>query len=381
MVGRVATVAVPPKKPCIYRMVPHFVAMHNNLCYSAALLSRACVEQPPMTSWSHPWFDSWSELTSSQPWQNALDGWWSQFSKQPASPFLQALEAVVDQSRSFFQLAEQLNGEVEGDPAADWQANLDRIFTSLKQTFDHPHTGTTPEAFWQMPLANWQRTVSSLSGLPGDWTGSEAGAKLDQFLSTPGLGYTRESQADQQEFTRLLLDYQSAYQKYASFFAEMNKTSLDRMRDRLLARVQDQKEPITSVRELYDLWVGCSEEVYAEQVLTDEYAQLHGELINAMMALKRHSGQMMDAAAGGLNMPTRKEIDTLHQRFQSARRSEHDLWREVCTMRGRESALHEQINELLDKVEKLERGASAKSATAKKKTKKTGAKTTRAKRS
>ena len=248
---------------------------------------------------------------------------------------------------------------------ADWQAGLEQVFDSLKESFDHPDTTQAPQLFWQMPLSNWERAASSLSGLPGEWFSTHAGvfdpkAKLDQFLSTPGLGYTRESQAEQQELARLLVNYQKAYNKYAAFFVEVNKQSLDLLRQRLVNLTQVEQKPITTVRELYDLWIECSEEAYTQKVLTEEYSEIHGEMINALMALKHQTGQMMDDWAGTLNMPTRQEMDTIHQRFQSSRRNNAALRQEVTALRAVQEKQSDQIDQLLSKIDKLEKGGKQK---------------------
>ena len=334
-----------------------------------------------MTDWSNPWFDSWKDLTSNQPWQSALEDWWGQFSKQPSSPYMKAFENIVTQSRMFFEMAEKMsNKQALTGTMADWQAGLEQVFNSLKESFDHPDTTRAPQLFWQMPLANWERAASSLSGLPGEWFSTHAAldpkAKLDQFLSTPGLGYTRESQAEQQKLARLLVNYQTAYQKYAALFVEGNKQSLDLMRQRLINLTQVDQKPITTVRELYDLWIECSEEAYTQKVLTEEYAEIHGEMINALMALKHQSGQMMDDLAAALNIPTRQEMDTIHQRFQSSRRNNAALRQEVTALQAIQEKQSDQIDQLLSKIDQLEKSGKQKGKksahrTSKKKSKKT----------
>ncbi len=319
-----------------------------------------------MNSRSDPWFDSWKALTVNSPWQSSLEDWWNQFSQQSTSSYLPALEKIVDQSRLFFQMADKLNDQDAAKNTGNWQERLDQIFNGLKRSFDVQDETQPAQLFWQMPLANWQRTVSSLSSLPGDafsatyWHGELAPhKKLDQFLSTPGVGYAREHQAEYQKLSRLLLDYQKAFQKYATFFVKINKQALDRMRDRLLTRAQGDEEPITTVRELYNLWIDCSEHVYSQNVLTDDYAKMHGEMINALMALKQQGGRMMDDFAGTLNMPTREEMDTIHQRFQASRREHQAIQSELSTTRLREEDFAGQLGKLWRKIDRIDHSAGS----------------------
>jgi hypothetical protein len=79
--------------------------------------------------------------------------------------------------------------------------------------------------------------------------------------------------------------------------------------------------------------VECSEEVYGEYVIKEDYAVVHGDLVNALMAVKSQSGKIMDEIAGMFNMPTRGEMDTVHSRFQDSRRAAARLRRELESMR------------------------------------------------
>jgi hypothetical protein len=54
--------------------------------------------------------------------------------------------------------------------------------------------------------------------------------------------------------------------------------------------------------------------------LTDEYAAIYGRLVNALMALKHHSQNLVDEAVGAANLPTRRGMTTLQCRQQEVRR-------------------------------------------------------------
>lgn len=300
-----------------------------------------------MNSWSQNWFDSWKDLTSTQPWQTALEDWWRQAAGNSPADAPAALGKIASQSRAFFELAEQFGKLAPSADGGDqWQKNLDQMFDSLKQAFGAYGEEPGLPSFWQMPLADWQKTMAVLSP-----AGFDASAGLQQLLSFPGLGQTREAQEDRQKLGRLLLAYQKACQNFSSVFAKMNNQSLDLMRDRLLARMGAGEEPVTRVQELYNLWVDCSEEVYANEALSDEYTSRHGDMVNALMALKQQSARLTDEFAERLNMPTRAEMDTLHERYQATRRQEKTLRQEVAS-------LTDQVQHLLGRIEELEAAAS-----------------------
>ncbi len=308
--------------------------------------------------WDQDWselqrsyWENWNDLSRramgldtppANPWEQAMDHWRQAVAPGLAQPARGFMDKMLDQGKAFFRMSEGFTRNLQPDAGGDWAAALERSFGDLQKAFSGPSTGDGQEsmqklmAFWEMPLDNWQRMLSSLSLMPGDLlrnmphgAGSE---HFERFLSAPGLGYTREEQGQQQELMRRLMDYQRALQAYSQFFADLGMHSVECMRKKLLER-DDQAKPVDSARQLYDLWVQSCEEVYAEQVSTPRYAQLHGGLVNALMALKRHQGQMVDEALGAMNMPTRSELRTLQDRLQQTRRDNQHLRCELETLR------------------------------------------------
>jgi hypothetical protein len=211
-------------------------------------------------------------------------------------------------------------------------------------------------AFWKLPLDTWSRTVSSASVFPGDfleshkpdvWNQLANGFQrdLERFLSVPGLGYTREAQEEGRELIRLALEYQRALQNYAGTFRTIGPETLARLQQRLAER----KEPVTTLRGLYDLWVDASEEVYFELVATEEHAQAYGRMVNALMALKNHGRNMVDEIVGALGMPTRRGLSTLQRRQQELQREIVALRREL----GEARSLRAEVAELQRELQAL----------------------------
>ena len=300
------------------------------------------------TDWTD-WFKTWEAFPSapaSNPWNATLDQWWRSFQHDRHDRPAEVMERVVSQGRSFFELCQQLaSAGSQAQGTADWQKTVDETLEHMKAAF--VPASTPMSGFWQLPLENWQRAVSAMSGMPADYfsafTGGEGGQwqldphdRLDRFLGMPGVGYTRELQEQYQALARLVLDYQQALEKYTAANAEMGRLSLDRLQQRLRTRASEGLEPVATARELYDLWVECSEEVYGEYVRKEDYAILHGDLVNALMAVKNQGGKIMDEITGMFNMPTRSEMETVHSRFQDSRRT-------VARLRGELDALREEV--------------------------------------
>lgn len=302
-------------------------------------------------AFQNQYWDAWRALgnqardtTSSKagmptnPWAEALDGWWKTVSTAATPEVNDFYARLSEQAKAFFRLSEgftqMAHAATGGGNLTQWQDQMEQALAGLKKNFSDSN-GNTHEfmrqvmAFWELPLDTWQRTASSMSVLPDDFLQDLKAGKvehiqdiaghLNKFLSAPGVGYTRELQEQLQTQARLLLDYQNAYQDYAASYAKIGLQSVERLEAALKARSKDNK-PVAGMRELYDLWVDCCEEAYGEYVSTDEYAEIHGHLINRLMALKQHSREMIDELLGGIGMPTRRETNTLHRRLQEVRR-------------------------------------------------------------
>lgn len=330
--------------------------------------------------WNDEWmevqrkyWDNWTNLsrqaqgdkaadTIPNPWAAAMEHWWKAVAPSMQPPTQDFLGKLIQQGTSFFHLAESCGKGVESTTAAceaiaKWQETLGKTFDGLKDAVANTGQSTSDAmhrmmAFWELPLDTWERLGPSLSMLPGDPFQTLQSKGMDQitdsvhtgihrFLSTPGLGYTREHQELLQRGAQLWLDYQRVLQDYNNAFAKMGNQAVDRLRKKLLENGTE-GQPVTTVRDLYALWVDACEEVYAEQVATDDYSALYGELVNAMMALKRHVGLMMDEGLGALNMPTRTEIDTLQERLQEARRQNRRLRADVDELKERVDQLGSQ---------------------------------------
>ncbi len=265
------------------------------------------------------------------PWESALDHWWQAVS--PSAPALAQdfMTKMMDQGKSFFALADGYTknlGAMPGMPGmgaipsmADAWPALSRTLEDMQKAFTGGMQGGDDATrrlmgFWEMPYDNWQRLVSSLSLVPGDPLRNMPHNHVNQALSAPGLGYTREEQAQYQDLARRGIEYQQAIQEYMQFFSGLGAKAVGRMRDFL----ESQNKPVDSARALYDSWIGCCEQVYAEEVKTADYARISGRLINAQMAVKQRMSVMVDEALGAMNMPTRSELRTLQDRLQETRR-------------------------------------------------------------
>jgi polyhydroxyalkanoate synthase subunit PhaE len=73
--------------------------------------------------------------------------------------------------------------------------------------------------------------------------------------------------------------------------------------------------------------------------MTAEYARLHSQVVNTLMALKRRMATMVDETLGAMNMPTRAELRTLQDRLQETRRENKALRQDVEALKDLVAAL------------------------------------------
>ncbi|WP_018231568.1 class III poly(R)-hydroxyalkanoic acid synthase subunit PhaE [Thioalkalivibrio thiocyanodenitrificans] len=279
---------------------------------------------------------------SANPWSGALDQWWKSVAPAVTPDARDFYGRMMDLGRGYFGMAEGLmrqdGGEAGTEALRSW---LDQCADALRKvgTGAGAKDDSTRDfmAFWQLPMDTWQRVASSFTPLPGDMLkalrpeGAAAfgpGEHLERFLSLPGVGYTRESQEQYQSLSRRILEYQRAWQAYETGLARVALESVDRFRARLDDAAR-REQPITSMRELFNEWVDVCEEVYGEYAMSDNYARTYGDMVNALMAVKQEGSRLVDETLEGLNMPTRREISTLHERFQESRREIRNLRREI----------------------------------------------------
>lgn len=277
---------------------------------------------------------------ASNPFSAGLENWWKAMSASAPEQTREHWERVVGQGKGFFQFGEAMLSTLKmasetAQAGEDWRAQLERQFEALKAMYTQSTAGAAGAwgdfgSFAQMPLDTWQRMTSAMSVMPGDalqglraavmeQVGDKFKTEVDRFLSVPGVGYTREAQEEAQTAAKLLLEYQSVYQEYLTAHSEMGMQTLDRMMKRLVS-MGEQGESVSTVRELYDLWVDVGEDVYAEFTMRPEFAELYGRMVNSLMAVKRQGREMVDELFGALNMPTREELNTLLDRHQQLRR-------------------------------------------------------------
>jgi class III poly(R)-hydroxyalkanoic acid synthase PhaE subunit len=283
---------------------------------------------------SNPFFPDWSQT---------LDQWWRLVSPQASDPVSEMFQRIIETGKSFNKLAEQgysLGQTEEGqDPIQSWLDNMQKGFedwskqisTNKFSLFDNKDS-SIPE--WmglnKGALEIWDTVANSigLGGVP-DIPGLDKGkVEISRLLKSPALGQWREHQQQLQNITQLLIEFQEADQVYKLAFAQMGLRSIEALRQRL-SNISSDEDKVSTVREFYDLWVDVNEEIYSEFTMTDEYQVIHGDFVNALMALRKETNALTEKLYKAANLPTRSELNTINKRLQEQRRENIQLRNEI----------------------------------------------------
>ncbi|MDD3518399.1 MAG: class III poly(R)-hydroxyalkanoic acid synthase subunit PhaE [Chromatiales bacterium] len=328
-------------------------------------------QESPAEAWAEQWqqaqrryWDAWMDMAretgqqhdAAQPWAQSLEHWWKTMSGTLPDSGQDLMHHLVGLGKAYFSLAEGLaksdtpHGDDMMGAVSRWTEQMGETLRNMTSQLQQPF-GKPPGAaatFWDLPLDTWQRTWSAAMPFPGDWmkalrpedAGADLHAGLERFLSIPAVGYTREAQEQHQTLARLMLDYQQALREFQLGLSQSGLEAVEDFRRLLTERAaSEDAEPLTSVRQIYDLWVDACENAYATYAQSDEYAERYGRMVNALMALKRQGARLVDEQLEAMNMPTRREVSTLQKRLHETRREQHALRAEIERLNERLAAL------------------------------------------
>ena len=310
--------------------------------------------------WADQWFkaqqqfvDAWSDMaksgssgntSQSDLWAQSFDLWRKACEGKTQPDMELAMRKCMDMGKEYFAMAEQVSkglsaGATPVDAINQW---LEQMKQSLQQFGGMPgFNGAGVNDFmkqWFAPNASWQEMVAGLTPMnqafwqmPGMNTSvfnlGEAIDPLGKILEAPGVGYFREPQEKQQKGLQLALEYQEANFKFNQAFLRVALESIQGFQTRLLTL--DGESAPKSLRELYDQWIEVSEEHYGEFAMSEEYQTLYGDMVNRLMIMRRHYGEIADDFLRAMNLPNTREIDTMQERLQRVRRENFTLKKEI----------------------------------------------------
>jgi class III poly(R)-hydroxyalkanoic acid synthase PhaE subunit len=297
------------------------------------------------------------------PLADGLAQWWQAVSPMAPPAGREVFDKLMDVSKGYYTMAERFMAGAQAKPDGGMEAINGWLDGMQKMWGDWSQMGAAfrPDGlfktdqfkglntFMDLPMDTWNRLAANIMPMPGGFGHAfEHGGtqpmqdQMNKFLSTPAVGYSRESQEQFQVLAQRQMDYLAATQAYQMAFGKLGMESAKGFQAALQERVKEGK-PISSLRELYDQWVEMSEAAYAEFVMTPEYQALYGRLVNSLMALKQQTARMVDQALEAMNMPTHTEITTLQCRQQELRRDNLKLHKELKSIQAQLEAMRQSM--------------------------------------
>lgn len=168
------------------------------------------------------------------------------------------------------------------------------------------------------------------------WNPEAAFQSMDPFgfyASLPGIGYTREKQEELNKLYKSWTLFETEVRKYNAAMAQVGLEAIYKFQE-YINNPPANDAGLKSLKEVYAKWVDVCEDVYAKYAMSEEYTRLYGEVVNALMAFKSQLGTITDQTVEQLNLPTRKEVDSLHERMHALRRENAELRKIVDEIRG-----------------------------------------------
>jgi class III poly(R)-hydroxyalkanoic acid synthase PhaE subunit len=266
---------------------------------------------------------------SGDPWTSSFEQWSRLFgqsmpaeSKTLSNRLFELGKSYLNASQNFWRMLQE-NREY----TSDWQEMLANARDQFCKGFESAGGANDPwsgfATLWGLPMSNWQRMACSFSPFPGEMEKalrespsappSDITRAARQYLSLPPVGYTREWQEQLQEWQRLVLEYTHALEGFGTLLGKVTQRALELFGQQMTEKIKA-GESLDGLRAVYDLWIDCGEDAYAEQVATRDFPHLQAQLVNALMRMKRHEQLMLEEVMTALNMPTRQEMDTTHMR-------------------------------------------------------------------
>jgi hypothetical protein len=122
----------------------------------------------------------------------------------------------------------------------------------------------------------------------------------------PALGLAREHLEIAQKITELGVQLQQGYAEFMGHLSGIQQEALRAI-----------QKP--GANPSYDEWIDSAESVYATLAHGATFARLLAQLCNTFSALKVQRGKLLEYLSRQLDLPTRAEVDSLHQQVRLLR--------------------------------------------------------------
>lgn len=191
-----------------------------------------------------------------------------------------------------------------------WRENFEAFLGSLLST------GRQANSWFEKIQAFMQGSLAMGDPPHEAGGGQDFSQTWRQFLHAFPLGQAREQQAAWQTLARAAEEFQAVGLQVQQAFAKVIEASLQSVPDEV-QRMTAAGKPLGGYRELYDLWIEAGEREFAKLAHDAAFAQLQARFATAQLELRRSQQRVVEHALQQLDLPTRAELNTLHQRVRT----------------------------------------------------------------
>ena len=170
-------------------------------------------------------------------------------------------------------------------------------------------------------LSAWHGHWQSLAKTPSQ--PDAAGVWSDVLRQLPPIGMAREHNAALRELAQAHAECQRLEQALRTMLYGVQADALNLLERRVRERPGEQAK--LGFRDLYDLWVECGEQVYAQVAHSEAYCQLQAQLGNATMLLRARQQKLIEHALKQFDLPTRSELNSVHRQLRDQARQLREL--------------------------------------------------------
>ncbi|MBF8291569.1 MAG: phaE [Steroidobacteraceae bacterium] len=138
-------------------------------------------------------------------------------------------------------------------------------------------------------------------------------------LYVPAFGPLHAQQAATERLMSTTLRWQRAAARVSELLSAVAADAVARL-VAVLSGPDASGPPVTSLRQLHDLWVECGEQAYATAAHSEDFAAAQTELLTAMVEMRFEQRRQIEEWARAFNLPTRAEVDAIHRRLHELAR-------------------------------------------------------------
>lgn len=181
-------------------------------------------------------------------------------------------------------------------------------------------------------LGAWRAQWQSLSQVKPPESGDGASVWTDVLRQLPPIGIAREHTAALRELAKAQAECQRLEQALRSMLVGVQTEALNLLERRV--RERQGTQAVRGFRELYDLWVECGEQVFAQVAHSEAYCQLQAQLGNASMQLRARQQKLIEHALKQFDLPTRSELNSVHRQLREQAQRLRELEQQLQAQRS-----------------------------------------------